>query len=82
MLTTRDHRHTFRNQNALSALRGRGLVHTLLHTPALLCDQIPCFFAQVDLIWNNLEKQHGVCAAAELNKALRYTVSFSAIMQL
>jgi hypothetical protein len=33
------------------------------------------FIAQVDLIWKNLKKQHGVCAAAELNKILRYIVS-------
>ena len=33
------------------------------------------FIAQVDLIWKHLKKQHGVCAAAELNKMLRYIVS-------
>ena len=29
----------------------------------------------MELIWKNLKKQHGVCAAAELNKILRYIVS-------
>ena len=78
--------HTFTNQNVLIVLALPwaccGLVHTLLREPTLASDQIPRFFAQVDLVWKKMKTQYDERAVAELNKELRYTVSFSALMQL
>ena len=78
--------HTFTNQNVLIVLvlpwACCGLVHTLLQAPTVASDQIPRFFAQVDLVWKKMKSQYGARAVAELNKELRYIVSFSAILQL
>ena len=78
--------HTFTNQNVLIVLALPwaccGLVHTLLHSPTLASDQIPRIFAQVDLVWKRMKSQYDTRAVAELNKELRYIVSFSAILQL
>ena len=81
-----DHFRTFTNQNVLIVLALPwaccGLVHTLLYEPTLASDQIPRFFSQVDLVWKKMKSQYDARAVAELNKELRYIVSFSAILQL
>ena len=53
-----------------------GIVHTLLHTPALASwhDEIPRFFAQVDLVWKKMKIQYDERAVSEMNKELRYNV--------
>ena len=60
----------------------RGRVVALFHSPTLASDQIPRSFAQVDLVWKKMKSQYDARAVAELNKELRYIVSFSAILQL
>jgi hypothetical protein len=52
-------------------------VHTLLQAPTVASDQIPRFFAQVDLVWKKMKSQYDARAVAELNKELRYIVFFS-----
>ena len=45
---------------------------------------IPRFFAQVELLWNKMKiycHDFGLPAVAELNRTLRYSFSFSVILE-
>ncbi len=76
-----DREDSFINHSGLmvSAFIGRVVGRCSQHEGS---DQIPRFFAQVELLWNKMKNRHDVCAVAELNKTLRYRVSFSAILEL
>jgi len=87
-LSDAGHVHPFTTQNVLivDALLWaccRHRAHSLAHAcTSIMADQIPRFFAQVDLVWKKMKTQYDGRAVAELNKELRYIVSFSSIMPL